>query len=258
VKNEIHARAKRLANSYTQASKDLISVLLEVDKTRAFEEKEHTHLTPYCIKFLNIDPDVTKTLVRIVRKSIDVPELAQAVIDGKIHVSNAKVISSVITPENKEEWIEKAAKLPKAKLEKEISKSGGPDKKRVALDLPLETFEMLERARDLVSTKTSKFESFETTLETALEEYIHRHDPIEKANRSKCPQGHPSKTAVRHETNLKDDARCGWIFEDGTQCEERKWLQQHHIIAKADGGQDTVENMICLCAAHHRMHHKLH
>ncbi|RYZ76190.1 MAG: HNH endonuclease, partial [Proteobacteria bacterium] len=232
--------------------------LIEVDQNRSFEDHKFTHLTPYCIRFLKLDPDAAKTLVRIVRKSIDVPELAQAVIEGTIHVSNAKVIASIITPENKEEWIKKAKDLPKAKLEKEIAASGGPDKKRVSLDLSLEALELLKRANELLSSKDAKLASQERTIEEALREYVYRHDPVEKAKRSKCPQDSTSKTAVKHQVNDRDDGRCVLIYDDGSQCEERKWIQHHHVIHKADGGEDSVENMVCLCAAHHRMIHQTH
>jgi hypothetical protein len=113
MKSQIHDRALQLAKAYTTASQQLIQVLIEVDQNRSFEEHKFTYLTPYCIRFLKMDPDAAKTLVRIVRKSIDVPELAQAVIEGTIHVSNAKVIASIITPVNKDEWIRKAKDLAK-------------------------------------------------------------------------------------------------------------------------------------------------
>jgi predicted DNA-binding protein len=258
MKTQLHELAKQTAKAYSTASRELIRILIEVNKSRAFEDHQYPHLTPYCEKFLKIDPDAAKTLVRIVRKSIQVPELAQAVVEGKIHVSNAKVIASVITPENREEWITKASKLPKAKLEKEIAAQGGPDKKRVSLELPLETIELLNRARDVASTKAAKFESFEKTIHEALEEYLYRHDPVEKAKRSKCPQGHPSKTAVDHERNGRDEGRCVFLYEDGSQCEEEKWIHGHHIIHRADGGPDTIENMVSLCSSHHRMMHTQH
>ena len=37
------------------------------------------------------------------------------------------------------------------------------------------------------------------------------------------------------------------------RCEEEKILEAAHIVAVAEGGNDDVENGICLCANHHRM-----
>ena len=73
MKSNIHERALQNAQQFNSASRDLFAILVEVDQTRAFEDHQYTHLIPYCINFLKIDPDIAKTLVRIVRKSIHVP-----------------------------------------------------------------------------------------------------------------------------------------------------------------------------------------
>ena len=193
------------------------------------------------------------------RKSIPVPELAQAVSQGELHISKAKATCSVITPDNQQEWITKAQRLSKAQLEKEISKHTGYDKKKLTLDLPLETFEKLNRARDIASTKAAEYVSLETTIAKAIELYLFKNDPVEKAKRaSECPRDPPTKTAVNHQRNLRDLGRCVFIYDNGSQCEEGKWLDAHHIIHRADGGPDTLENLVTLCKGHHRLMHKEH
>lgn len=259
MKNDIHEHALKCAREFRTASVNLFAILLEVDERKAFEDHNYTFLTPYCVGYLEIDPDIAKTLVRIVKKSIHVPELASAVVNGEIHISNAKVICSVITPGNHAEWITKAKKLTKKDLEKEVSQNGGHDKKKLTLDLPIETVEKLNRARDLASTKAAEFLSFEKTIDHALDLYLYKHDPVKKAQRStECPQDPSSATAVKHQRNLRDLGRCVVIYADGTQCEEEKWLDAHHVIHRADGGDDSIENLVTMCKAHHRLLHKHH
>ena len=43
----------------------------------------------------------------------------------------------------------------------------------------------------------------------------------------------------------------GFLMSDGKSC----YLEAHHIIALADEGKDTVENVIALCPKHHREAH---
>lgn len=38
-------------------------------------------------------------------------------------------------------------------------------------------------------------------------------------------------------------------------CDNRRWLQLHHIIHWEDGGPTTSSNLAALCPAHHRAHH---
>jgi hypothetical protein len=247
----IHQQALVNAKTYLTSERQLLLTLIEVDTDRTFELHGFTYLTPYCIKALGLSEDIAKCLVRIVRKSHEVPELAQAVIDAKISLFKAKAISSVITNENKHEWINKARTLGKAALENEISKTTGQGKKPIRLDLTHETYDKLTRARDLLSSKLQAMATQEETLDWALTELLHRHDPVEKAARSR---GH----SLRHQVTRRDQETCQFIYQDGSQCEERKWLERHHIVHRMHGGEDSLENLVTLCSSHHRMVHREH
>lgn len=39
-------------------------------------------------------------------------------------------------------------------------------------------------------------------------------------------------------------------------CDQAWWLQVHHIIHWEDDGETITANLICLCSAHHRLHHQ--
>jgi hypothetical protein len=39
-------------------------------------------------------------------------------------------------------------------------------------------------------------------------------------------------------------------------CNQRRWLQIHHLVHWEDGGPTVPANLICLCPAHHRAHHR--
>ena len=39
-------------------------------------------------------------------------------------------------------------------------------------------------------------------------------------------------------------------------CDSTVWIQVHHIVHWEDHGDTITENLICLCAHHHRMHHQ--
>jgi hypothetical protein len=59
---------------------------------------------------------------------------------------------------------------------------------------------------------------------------------------------------LEHQINLRDQRQC--THQDkGKRCEERRWLEFHHIIEIENGGPDTLENLTTLCWAHHQMRH---
>ena len=39
-------------------------------------------------------------------------------------------------------------------------------------------------------------------------------------------------------------------------CERTKWLEVHHIVHWQDGGATDTANLVALCGAHHRAHHR--
>ena len=67
--------------------------------------------------YLGLSEDVAANFVRVARKSRTVPELKEAIDEGRISVTKAKTIASVITSENHLDWIDKAQSLSKDKLE---------------------------------------------------------------------------------------------------------------------------------------------
>jgi hypothetical protein len=48
----------------------------------------------------------------------------------------------------------------------------------------------------------------------------------------------------------RDGDRCAFVSKDGRRCEERGFLEFHHVIPYAMGGETTVENIQLRCRAH--------
>ena len=39
-------------------------------------------------------------------------------------------------------------------------------------------------------------------------------------------------------------------------CARSRWLHVHHIRPWSEGGPTDTDNLVCLCAFHHRLHHR--
>jgi hypothetical protein len=48
----------------------------------------------------------------------------------------------------------------------------------------------------------------------------------------------------------RDRRRCTFVAPDGRRCDERRFLEFHHVVPYAAGGQPTVENIQLRCRAH--------
>jgi len=56
--------------------------------------------------------------------------------------------------------------------------------------------------------------------------------------------------AVRRGVAIRDRARCAFVARNGRRCEERRFLEFHHIVPRAAGGPATVDNIQLRCRAH--------
>jgi len=55
---------------------------------------------------------------------------------------------------------------------------------------------------------------------------------------------------VKRVVATRDERRCALVARDGRRCDERRFLEFHHVIPYAAGGQPTVENIQLRCRAH--------
>ncbi|MBW7877569.1 MAG: HNH endonuclease, partial [Candidatus Cloacimonetes bacterium] len=207
-------------------------------------------------------------------------------------LAKLRKVSSVITSENKSEWIEKSKKLSCRELEKEVSKVStykprrdfwqriNSDYFRLSIDTTEDFKALAERAQDVYSKKCQANKTLTEVFEWALNEVLTKHDPVMKAERAKAKmKSVTAKTAPtnqsvtrkqsvtnkkrkhipRHVLNqvvLRDKGRCSFQ-KHGRRCSHRRHLDIHHINPVKDGGQNTVENLAILCEMHHiYLHHQ--
>ena len=55
---------------------------------------------------------------------------------------------------------------------------------------------------------------------------------------------------VRRHVVAKDSGRCTFVARNGRRCEERRFLEFHHVVPHAAGGKPTVDNIELRCRAH--------
>lgn len=208
---DIHHRAQQASAKYKTAEIELINILDEVEQNRVFLRYGCNSLFQYGVQCLGLSDSVVYTLIAVTRKSREVPELKNEIKEGRLTVSKAKRIASVITKENKNHWIEMAKTSTQSKVEREVSKVNPqearkgrmtyihpqneiqekvivqqqPTAVRVQLQVGISEKLMIKirRVQDLVSDKSQKPASLEQALESIVELFLEKHDPVKKAER---------------------------------------------------------------------------
>ncbi|MBW7877664.1 MAG: HNH endonuclease, partial [Candidatus Cloacimonetes bacterium] len=209
---------------------------------------------------------------------------------GEVGLAKLRKVSSVITSENKSEWIEKSKKLSCRELEKEVAKVStykprrdfwqriNADYFRLSIDTTEGFKALAERAQDVYSKKCQSNKTLTEVFEWAINEALAKHDPVIKAERAEAkkksvtvktvPISKPDSTSrsvtdnkrehipqdILNQVVLRDKGRCSFQ-KHGRRCSNMRHLDIHHIKPVKDGGQNTVKNLATLCEVHHTYLH---
>jgi hypothetical protein len=287
----IHDNALAVAQNYKRSESELLEALIKVLEHKVYFHLGYTSLFDYSVKELKLSEGTAYHFIGVAKKSKEVPEIKQAIDDGKITLSNARRIVSVITPENKDLWIEKAANLKQRDLEFEIVKVNPKEFKKeiikpisenrlelkVAINLDLET--KLKKIQNILSQKNKKPCSIEEAIDYLSSYFLNQNDPVKKAERILSKQKANPQTEVtpnklssriknipsnkrlpvpnpiKHQVIYRDKQQCTYIH-NGNRCLNQRWLQLHHIKPVALGGENAVHNLTTLCSQHHKFLHQ--
>ncbi|MBX3019202.1 MAG: HNH endonuclease [Bdellovibrionaceae bacterium] len=291
---ELHLKTKSVAKTYLQIEADLVALLIEMDRRRAFRDLGYASLFQYCVLELKLSEAVTSAFITVSRKAAVVPDLMEALEAQVLTVSKAAKITSALDIQHVEETkqvIEFASQHSAAETEKWLREKKGLETLHT-LKIDSATMAKLKKARTL----TKRDLTLEETLNMSLDEYIQRHDPLEKAKRRferersaeerlardeakkeilnhkssngvgypaerarpLCPPGkrRPLPAHVKHLVIRRDENRCTHEIRPGLRCDHRKFLEIHHRRPLSEGGRNVMENLELLCSAHHRSRHR--
>src|SRR5262249_26694374 len=73
-----------------------------------------------------------------------------------------------------------------------------------------------------------------------------------RLQRETAPGSRHIPATVKRAVWLRDRGRCAFVAKSGRRCAERRFLEYHHVIAYAMGGEATIENIQIRCAVHNR------
>jgi hypothetical protein len=129
-----------------------------------------------------------------------------------------------------------------------------PERYEVRFTASAETCAKLKRAQDLLrhavpSGDTAVIVDRALTLLVADLERK-KFSATERPRRRRTSDPHIPTAEVKRAVSRRDANRCAFVSKDGRRCEERGFLEFHHVVPAAMGGEFTVENIQLRCRAH--------
>lgn len=263
IQMQIHEKALKVVRQFKRSESDLIEVIQEADTHRVYSRFKCKNLHEYTMKVLDLSESIALNFIAVARKAKEVPELKEVIKSGALSVSKARKITPVLTKSNQEEWLQMAVELPQKKLEQQVAKAfpkeAVPEKMKfvsenrlnLQMGISEQLSQKLKRTQDLESQRKKKAVSLEETLEVLIDLYLENQDPLIKSEKLKTRKN----LSVSRQIDLRDGGQCTFLDASGKRCEEKRWLDVHHIVPKSFGGLDTLENLTTLCSGHHRVTH---
>ena len=289
TKNQIqewHEEGVGLASTYLRCEARMVELLSLIAGTSDYLYFQCPSLRQYAISKWRLPEYTAADMVTVARKSLEIPELLSTLQRGQTSLSKLRRICSVITLEDKGEWLDLAEKGTNREIEKAVAAARpqpldeslnykDEDLSELRVGLNEETRKNLERILDLLSQKTGRAVSLSECLDQMTKIVLEKIDPLKKAERAmrrstakreklgtcqirKLTRARRKLPArVEHTVNLRDQAQCAHVDHQGQRCPNRRWLQRHHLKPVSMGGDDSTENLRSLCSGHHRLVHFL-
>lgn len=280
--SNLHQMAVDCARRFQTSERELILILKEILKHRIHRQKGFNSLYDYAMRGLGLSESQACPMVRLIYKSAEAPKLMEAVVQGKVSLSKAARVCSVVNAGNQTEWVCKAGKLPKAKLEREIAKANpkeavqvrfkpvAEDRIQLQCGISLSLYRKLQRLQDICSQKSRRNCNLEDTLEQLTDLALKKWDVLNQKSKHKPVASTAAQNPAQARSMLASprvkSARSAALKRQARRrsqdhceypgCQQRRFLQVHHITPLSKGGRDELSNLRVLCFSHHRTVHE--
>jgi 5-methylcytosine-specific restriction endonuclease McrA len=272
---KIHQQALSLSRSRKRNDAEVVENLILVEKSQLYKKLDKRNMFTYAVDILGHDEGFAYSAINIARKCLLFPALRSAVGASKLSVGKASRIASSLTTENAAELVAFACAHTTDEINQEVARRNPKRERRdrvrwisrdlveITTTMTRKDYEKLKRAESLEAPKKRG-----EVIGLCAEEYLFKHDPVQKAERSKkraqpfCTiekpaRRHPLTALQKHEVFRRDQGRCTHRGLDGALCNSDRYIDLHHIIRVADGGMNDPSNLTTLCSFHHGLVHQL-
>lgn len=282
--DQLLARVRRHCAANARLLADLIVDLIDVEVRGIHLREASSSMYDFCRREFDMSPSQAwrrTTAARLVRR---VPILLQYVRNGEIDLSTLVLLRNHIDEENAEELIRATRCRSKRQIQRYLesreplgsrgrrAKAGQRESASSVLErleaindelhvlevaLRNETRIVIERARDLLR-KAMPSATLGDLIHRAFVTLVETLEMAIAGARSKGERKRgPAKAGViprvvRHAVLVRDGFQCTFVSAKGARCRATLYLEIDHIIPRAQGGTDDLDNLRCACSAHNK------
>jgi hypothetical protein len=134
-----------------------------------------------------------------------------------------------------------------------------PERFHIAFTADAELVELIELARDLLRHAVPGGEIAQIVgrgMSSLVQELLRQKFAITEHPRPDSRGASSSRhipASVKRTVYLRDRGRCTFIGVSGRRCQERGFVEFHHLVPYAVGGGTTVENIALRCRTHNQL-----
>jgi uncharacterized low-complexity protein len=190
----------------------------------------------YCRERLQLPARSVEQRAWLARRLYDLPELRQAMREGRVGYEKARIVAGIAGEGDCAAWVAKAEQLTCIALRREVEAREAAQPcadATITLRLPARVATLLGVTLRTVRRVEGRWLSESKCLLRLAEHFV----ATWKAER---PRSTPQRRALARDRWLCQVPGCS-----------RAAAHAHHIQYRAHGGDDSPENLVALCAAHH-------
>jgi hypothetical protein len=266
---ELVATVKRLASQEREATAALVRSLMEVDARRLHLRFGCPSLYAWCTEVIGLAEGAAYHRIEVARAARRVPGLADALEDGSLTLSAARVLTPHVTPENWTEVIGQARHKSKREVERLVAglhplpdqgwafNHLSPGRVRLHVTISKATLDKLRRAQELLR-HTLPEGDIEQVLGRAfilliadLERRRFAATDAPRGPRTTSAMSRHVPAAVRRAVWRRDGGQCAFVGSQ-SRCSARGVLEFHHRQPYAAGGATTADNIELRCRQHNQ------
>jgi HNH endonuclease len=245
---------------------EVVAALAELDARGLYRGLGYSSLYTYCTQHLQLSEHEAHTRKEAARAARQFPAVLDMLIAGDLTMTNAAILSGWLTRENCGALLEAARRKTKREVEALVADMKPavtcdadiypvPGGYRMEVTIDVEAYRAFQRVQELLRHSIPSGDPGQIVaiaLKTLLRHVERRkladvHRP--RSNGLRVSESRRVPAAVKRAVWSRDKAQCAFVGTEG-RCQERGFLELHHVVPFAEGGVASIENLQLRCRTH--------